>query len=616
MPTTTTPETRYRSGTLRTVGDDRDRTVELSFASDAVIDRGYFREQLVISAGAVRLERLKIEGALKLSHFGDQVGKVRDVQFDGGKLRARVEMSRSQRALEVLQDIRDEIRTGVSVAYVVHAAEDVPVPGGPPLVRVTDWEPIHISLEAEPADITVGTTRSRQAYSQKEDAMPNNNNPAADAGELQELKRRDGIRSLAAGMPDKLTPDVVQRHIDCGTSLEDFRGIALDAMGSHSRPTVEEIRGPATMGLKQRDVQRFSILRLLRHLADPASMSLRSAASFELGTCKEWSEQSRRASRDGGATLPPDVFLRTLDYGAGTGTGAGLVGTEHLGGEYIEALRPHSVAIQLCRKMDGLIGNVSVPYGAGVRTAGWVAEDDDAPTSSVAVDNKELVAKSLAVRDYVTRKMLIQSSPSAEQLVLDDLMRAVGGGLDYALLMGSGSGAIPRGIVNTTGVGLVSCGPEGGSGGAPDFGDIVQMETEVADANADASGMAYLVPSRVRGFLKLTEKATGTAQYIWEDVAVAGPDGVQLTGIMNGHRAFVTNQLPTDGTVGSSTGICSTLVFGNFQDAMVGTWGGIDINVDRATASAKGGVWLVLFQDADVLIRRPQSFSVIRDALC
>lgn len=611
---TTMPETCYRSGTLRTVGDKDDRTVELSFASDAVVDRGYFREQLVVSAGAVRLERLKTEGALKLSHFGDQVGKVREVRFDGGKLRARVEMSRSQRALEVLQDIRDEIRTGVSVAYVVHDAEDVPASGGPPLVRVTDWEPIHISLEAEPADITVGTTRSRQAHHHKEDVMSKQTSTAADAGELQELRRRDGIRSLAAGMPDKLTPDVVERHIECGTSLEEFRMIALDAMAARSKATTEEIRGPALMGLKKRDVQRFSILRLLRHLADPASVNLRQAAAYDLGICREWSEQSRRSSRDGGATLPPDVFLRTLDYGAGTGTGAGLVGTDHLASEYIDALRPHSIAIQLCRKMDGLIGNVSVPFAEGVRTAGWVGEDEDAPTSNASVANKELAPKSLAVRDYITRKMLIQSSPSAEQTVLDDLLVAVGSGMDLALLMGSGEDNQPRGIVNTTGVNSVTCG--GADGAPPDLSDIVNMETAVAEVNANAAGMAYIVPALVRGFLKTTEKSQGTGLYVWEDLAVAGPDGVQLAGTMNGYRAFVSNHLPTNGTVGNSNGICSALVFGNFQDAVVGTWGGMDINVDRSSASAKGGLWLVVFQDADVLIRRPQAFAVIRDALC
>jgi len=42
---------------------------------------------------------------------------------------------------------------------------------------------------------------------------------------------------------------------------------------------------------------------------------------------------------------------------------------------------------------------------------------------------------------------------------------------------------------------------------------------------------------------------------------------------------------------------------------LIGSWGGVDLEVDRVTLADKGGIVLRMFQDADVALRHPEAFS-------
>jgi hypothetical protein len=49
--------------------------------------------------------------------------------------------------------------------------------------------------------------------------------------------------------------------------------------------------------------------------------------------------------------------------------------------------------------------------------------------------------------------------------------------------------------------------------------------------------------------------------------------------------------------------------FGNFNDLIVGLWGGLDLTVDTSSLSKSGGIRIVAFQDADIVLRREESFT-------
>ena len=99
----------------------------------------------------------------------------------------------------------------------------------------------------------------------------------------------------------------------------------------------------------------------------------------------------------------------------------------------------------------------------------------------------------------------------------------------------------------------------------------------------------------MRGMLKQTEKAANTAQFIWENASEEG------FGYLNGYRVGTTNQMPVD-----------TIIFGNFNDLIIGQWGVLDILVDPYTLGSSGGIRIRVMQDVDIAIRHSESFAVAR----
>jgi HK97 family phage major capsid protein len=99
--------------------------------------------------------------------------------------------------------------------------------------------------------------------------------------------------------------------------------------------------------------------------------------------------------------------------------------------------------------------------------------------------------------------------------------------------------------------------------------------------------LAYITDAGTFGGLKTTKKDAGSGEF------VAGPDGR-----LNGYRTIVSNQI-TSGDV----------LFGNFNDLLIGMWGGLDITVDPYTSSTTGTVRVVALQSVDVGVRHAESFA-------
>ena len=50
----------------------------------------------------------------------------------------------------------------------------------------------------------------------------------------------------------------------------------------------------------------------------------------------------------------------------------------------------------------------------------------------------------------------------------------------------------------------------------------------------------------------------------------------------------------------------------NFQDVIVGMWGGLELKTDEAALALAGGKRLITFQDVDFALRHPESVCVGR----
>jgi HK97 family phage major capsid protein len=300
-----------------------------------------------------------------------------------------------------------------------------------------------------------------------------------------------------------------------------------------------------------------------------------------------------------------------------TGTGAVFVVPEL---PFIELLRTKLVLSQLgVTFLTGMQGKFSIPRQSGAGSAFWVAESAAVTASNQTLDQVAFVDKTLGAATNISRKFIYQSSVDAESFVKNDLAMVLAIAIEQAAINGSGSGATPTGIMqNSTIQSNSSALALGASGGAMSWAAAVGMETLVSENNADRGRLAYLTSPALRGDLKQRPKQ-GVGQsstfpvFIWENDQLVGPQSLPR-GEVNGYPAFATNNVPSNLTKGSGTGL-SGLIFGNWEDLVVATWGGIDVVVNPFSNQLSGAITISMLMEADVEIRHPESFAIITDAL-
>lgn len=589
---------------------DDDRTVEVAFSSEEPYERYFGFEILDHSPSAVRLGRLQSGGAVLVDHdTRDHVGVVESVRVDSDRRgRALLRFGRSARAAEILQDVRDGIRSLVSVGYRVHdmVLDRRGAKGEPDSYRVTDWEPFEISLVSVPADPSVGVGRSDTQSSRTQEIHMDTSKieqpaaqpvaPAVDVREIEnkartaELARIRGIQSI--GDHFKLG-EKAAKAIEEGTSLDEFRAQAIEHLGRTAKPIDTDV------GLTAREAKQFSFVRAIHALANPNDRRAQEAAAFEYECSRAASEQMGKAAR--GILVPSDVLKRDLSVGTTT-AGGHTVATDLLAGSFIDLLRNRSYMMQVATVLSGLNGNVAIPRQTAGATAYWVAEAGAPTESQQAFDQVTLSPKTLGGFTDFGRRLMLQSSLDVEAMVRRDLATVLALEIDRAALHGSGSSNQPTGVAATSGIGSVA----GGTNGlAPAWSHIVALETEVAIDNADIGSLMYITNAKVRGKLKGVEKASTTGLFVWESGDTP----------LNGYRALVTNQVSSTLTKGTSSGVCSAIFFGNWADLLIGMWGGLDLLVDPYTASTTGTVRVTALQDVDVAVRHPESFAAMLDAL-
>jgi HK97 family phage major capsid protein len=583
--------------------DNEARTVELAFSSEEPYERWWGIEVLDHSPTSIRLARLQQGGAVLMDHdTRDQVGVVESVRIDADRVaRAVVRFGRSVRASEVFQDVIDGIRRNVSVGYMVHNVALVEQRDGVETYRVTDWEPYEVSLVSVPADPTVGvgrnaTPEAAPAPSPKieiKESTVDGNTPSTNGADI-ERRRTAEIIAIADAYAKYNLRDLAHQAITAGQSVEEFRTAAMERMAAAPKPT-------ADIGMSEREVKEYSLVRVLSALANPRDQAAQRAAGFELECSQAAADKAGKKAR--GIIVPFDVMKRDLVVGTAT-AGGHTVATNLLSGSFIDLLRNAMMLPGMGAQMlTGLSGNIAIPRQTGGATAYWLAESGAPTESQQAFDQVTLTPKTVGAFTEISRKLLQQSSIDVESFVQRDLAITLAQAIQTVAIAGGGTNQ-PTGILATSGIGDVAGGTDGA---VPTWAHIVELETDVAVANAAVGTLSYLTNAKVRGKLKTTSKVSGQNGFIFESGATP----------LNGYGCAVTNAVPSNLTKGAGTGVgvCSAIIFGNFADLIFGMWGGLDLLVDPYTFSTSGTVRVVAHQDVDVAVRHPESFSAMKDAL-
>jgi lambda family phage portal protein/HK97 family phage prohead protease len=147
-------------------GEDS-RSFEIAFSSEEAVERWFGDEVLVHDPGSADLDFIASGRApLLFNHDTDRIiGRVVSARIDSDRRgRAVIEMPEGDPDAEwALSKARAGTLTNVSFGYLIEKHEERTGESGRPVVRVTRWKPLEISLVSVPADTTVGLGRSRGA---------------------------------------------------------------------------------------------------------------------------------------------------------------------------------------------------------------------------------------------------------------------------------------------------------------------------------------------------------------------------------------------------------------------------------------------------------------------
>jgi HK97 family phage major capsid protein len=142
-----------------------------------------------------------------------------------------------------------------------------------------------------------------------------------------------------------------------------------------------------------------------------------------------------------------DVYEKAL--AASDAVSGGFLVPPQYSQEIIEYLRPASVVRRL--------GPVSIPMTTGTMripkvtqgaTAGYIGENTNAPKTQQTFGQVQLTYKKLACLVPISNDLLRYSSPGADAIVRDDVVRAMAQAENTAFLRGDGINGSPRGLLN------------------------------------------------------------------------------------------------------------------------------------------------------------------------
>ncbi|HTG09107.1 MAG TPA: phage major capsid protein [Bradyrhizobium sp.] len=599
-----------------------------TISTDSPIDRGGYSEVLSHAKGAINLSRAPLPILEGHDSSKAPMGLIENLSIANGRLSGDIRFGASKRAKEIAADVRSGIIRSLSVGYSVDDQDWDPETN---TAIANRWTPMEASVVACPADISAKFLRSFH--------MNDDTSAGGDGQHLSRSQRKtqtqlaDQARERAADIAALAQKYGMQHRtaewLESGVSLEHIREEIMESKATRNDFQFSAGGGGRGAGLPDHDGQsrkrskdspipveelrKYSLLRAIRSMVSEDRRAV-AEAGFELEVSRTLADHCDRAAK--GVMVPDEIIFghrsrgtRALTTGVANGDGGNITSLDFLYGDLIDTLNNQPQVISLgARVMGGLTGNAAIPRMTAGSSTNWIGEGDDYGDTAPQFDHPVLTMHDLAARVDITRRLMIQSTPAADELVRSDLALRLSIGMDLAAITGPGNEFVPLGLLNTPGVGVVSL---GGNGLAPSWNAITEVIQALATANGLRGNLGWLTNGAVMGTLMRTPMETGFPRFIWE---AAAPGARPDEGTIGGYRALVSNNVPSNLTKGSGSAL-SAMIFGNWSDLIIGQWRGIDIQANPYILGKTGTVQITAIQSCDFLFRHPESFVAILDAV-
>ena len=585
--------------------DEETRTVHIGVSSEQPVERRFGYEVLGHDEGEIDMEFMSSgRSPLLLDHDSTkQIGVVEEFALDKENKRtvAKVRFSKNKQADEVFRDVVDGIRQNISVGYEVKSMKkEEDEKDGVSTYRVNSWSPLEVSAVSIPADQSrlIGFARSKETTlinNPKEDIKMSENNDnkvevSSDAMRAELAKENSAIIDLAVKHGKR---DLAEEAIAKGMTLPQFRGHLLDTI-ANDKP----LDLPSDVEMTETEQRDYSLLKAIRESARGELSGLEREVSDEIA--------QRTGKEAKGFYMPTNIAFRADQVVGTNNVGGFLKPTDHLGNEFIEALKAKLVVSQAgARIMTGLKGDVAIPkMSAETSNVAFVSENSAPSEGNATFAQVTMSPKTLAAQVDISRKLMMQSDPSIEQVLREDIIATFARKIDEVAIEGGGSNE-PTGVLGGVASGNVITAATNGA--APTYENVVELIRLVEASNAilNEGSLRFLgnpkLTSKLRRVLK--SSADTSSNFILEN------DNSIL-----GYSYLSSTLVPSDLSQGSGSNL-SAMIFGDFSQLMLGVYSGVDVIVDPYTGSAAGTTRLAFFQDLDVALRHGESFSCKKDLI-
>jgi len=193
--------------------------------------------------------------------MADRIGYVRAAQWQDGSLVVECQLGASDASERLLADLEAGIPAAVSLGVLLRQWKDSRDKNGRLTERVvTQWEVFEVSVVPVPADgaavtLSFQKLEDETMQEQNREELFDASAAAAERARIVELGR---IAKAA-----KLSEQLVAQHIEAGTSVDEFRRIALEELAKRSEawqpaPRIEMVRDEG-------DTRREGLALALRH---------------------------------------------------------------------------------------------------------------------------------------------------------------------------------------------------------------------------------------------------------------------------------------------------------------------------------------------------------------
>ena len=592
--------------------------------------------------GAIQGDWTKDGVVLRDGHYGDTCGRllpayVRDHKLGGDK----IVWSASERAQILMRDVESGVRRDISVEgdwddkdLVLDGEKD-----GIPVIRAARWTPLAAAIVDVRADPKVGVARSSDAapVAQPEPTKPENVKPSPPAQpvarsksmtaeELAAQKKQEDIARgkevadiVAMGAHYNVPQEIITRHLTEVKTLAEFRDLVMrDYAAPKEKADVAKKATPVNQidreaadvskTIPEDKLAKFSFIRAILGLAKIMNPSLE-LPKFDDGLEREVSQECIRLIRatEGGETYQPrgmcvpwDLVRRdhrgrlAREFNI-AGTGSDIVKQDLRPELFIDYLRAKLILSKLgVTTLTGLVGDVLIPKQSGTASGGWVDETTAATAGTLTVGQIKVTPRTVGAYTDISRQLLLQSTPSADMLVMNDLVESLARTIQIGFFHGTGANNQPTGLAVA-----LSAGYQGyaaiteatvSGDGTPTYAEAEAMLGLIEEANVDGEFKWALRPKAFRYFKTIGR--VGTTGFV--------PGAVEEKGV----------KFLADLVAETTTSITSKYAFaGRWDSAVLAMWGALDLTLDPYSLSTRGALRVVALQSVDVGFRYLPAFG-------